>query len=70
MIELDDPRLPSDSYDPRWICWKCGDLALLSSDGLCRKCRPERVRVAGLSKVAARAVHGETEKLESRWRIC
>lgn len=60
--ELDPPR-----YDPRWLCYLCGDLALLDLGGRCRNCRPERV--LAFSEVCARVVSGERVMAGRRWRV-
>lgn len=54
-------------YDPRWICYQCGDLDLLDDKGLCGGCRPEQV--ATFAEIASRVVHREARRLEKRWRI-
>lgn len=68
---IDDPREPPEPdpprYDPRWICYLCGDLALLDLGGRCRNCRPEQVLT--FSEVAARVVSGERVETRARWRI-
>lgn len=58
---------PLESSDSRWVCWKCGVLALLDDAGLCRYCWNESVLT--FSEVAARALMGERVIIRPRWRI-
>lgn len=60
------PPLP-EHEDPRWICWKCGGLALLDDNGLCRYCWPEQVLT--FQEVCSRAHHGGGLQVDKRWRI-
>lgn len=64
MIEFDDQR---SAIDPRWICYLCGDLALLNESGVCRQCQPERALT--LAELAARVMTGRIVVTEPRWRI-
>lgn len=40
--DLPSPEPDPPRFDPRWLCYLCGDLALLDQGGRCRNCRPER----------------------------
>lgn len=56
-----------DHYDLRWLCWQCGDLDYLNAHGLCRTCKPERVK--DWVAVCSEAAHGVRREVGRRWRI-
>lgn len=58
-----------DNPHSRWICWHCGDLDYLDSEGLCRSCQPEPVVVEEFAVIAMRALTGERVECRVRWRI-
>ena len=56
-----------EDINERWLCWQCGDVDRLDSNGLCRRCKPEPV--AEFYQICVRVVAGEVGQASPTWAI-